>query len=50
MLLGRKRLEEMEKKVALKLSIKKEYVDELKKRKINISELVNNYIKDYLKK
>ncbi len=48
--MGRKRLPEDEKKIALKLTIKKKYLDELKQREVNISQLFENFVIDYLKK
>lgn len=48
--MGRQRLPEDEKKIALKLTIKKKYLDELKQRNVNISQLFENFVIDYLKK
>lgn len=48
--MGRQRKPLEEKKIPLKLSIKKSYVDKLKERKVNISDLVNKFFEDYLKK
>ncbi|MFH5781826.1 type II toxin-antitoxin system CcdA family antitoxin [Heyndrickxia oleronia] len=47
--MGRHRLDENEKKVNITLSIKKKYVDELRKRKVNISALVEEFIKKFLR-
>jgi post-segregation antitoxin (ccd killing protein) len=46
--MGRKRIESNEKRIALKLSIKKKYVDLLKEKGINISQLFEEFVKDYL--
>lgn len=46
--MGRRRLNEDEKKVNLNLSIKKKYVDALRKKNINMSQLVENFIKKFL--
>jgi post-segregation antitoxin (ccd killing protein) len=48
--MGRKRIESNEKRISLKLSIKKKYVDELKEKEINISQLFEQFVKDYLKR
>lgn len=48
--MGRKRLDESDKKIRVNLSIKKKYLDEIKAKNINLSELVENFIKDYLKR
>jgi post-segregation antitoxin (ccd killing protein) len=48
--MGRKRIESDEKRISLKLSIKKKYVDELKEKEINISQLFEQFVKDYLKR
>ena len=47
--MGRLRLGEDDKKVSLKISVKKKYVDELKSRGINISRLFEEFVKKYLK-
>lgn len=47
--MGRKRLEESEKKTAIKLSIKKKYIDELKAQDVNISKLFEDFILERLK-
>lgn len=47
--MGRKRLEESEKKVNVKLCIKKEYLDILKDQNINISKLLEEKIEEFLK-
>jgi hypothetical protein len=46
--MGRRRLEEGEKKVDLTLKVKKKYVDELKEHQINISALFDSFIEQYL--
>jgi|GEM_PF-4133562 len=46
--MGRKRLNENDKRIPIKLSIKKEYIDELKQREINISQLFEEFVKKYL--
>lgn len=46
--MGRKRLEEDEKRIPIKLSIKKNYIDELKKRDVNISQLFEEFVKKLL--
>jgi hypothetical protein len=46
--MGRKRIDSNEKRISLKLSIKKKYVDELKEKNINISQLFEQFVKDYL--
>lgn len=46
--MGRKRLPEEEKRIAIKLSIKKKYVDELKQRGINISHIFEDFVKKFL--
>lgn len=48
--MGRKRLPEEEKRIDLKLSIKKKYVDELREQNINISQLFEQFVKTYLKR
>ena len=48
--MGRKRVPEDEKRIAVKLSIKKKYLDELKTKKINISALFEEFVKNYLNK
>lgn len=48
--MGRKRLPESDKKIPLRLSISKKYVDELKKLDINISQLFEQFVKEYLKR
>jgi hypothetical protein len=47
-LMGRKRLPPEEKRVGIKLSIKKKYVDELKVKKVNISLLFEEFVKKFL--
>jgi hypothetical protein len=47
--MGRKRLDEKEKKVDIKLKIKKKYVDILKEKKVNVSQLFEEFVKSYLK-
>lgn len=46
--MGRKRLEPEEKKIQVKLSIKKKYVEELRAKNINISQLFEEFVKKYL--
>lgn len=46
--MGRKRLSEDEKRIAVKLSIKKKYIVELKEKDINISQLFEEYVKKFL--
>lgn len=48
--MGRKRLELDEKKVSVKLTIKKKYVDMLKEKNINMSQLFEEKVKELLKK
>ena len=48
--MGRKRLDQDDKKIPIKLSITKKYVDELKRRNVNISHLVEEFVKHYLKR
>lgn len=48
--MGRKRVPEQEKRIAVKLSIKKKYLDELKTKDINISALFEEFVKKYLNK
>lgn len=47
--MGRKRLPENKKKSPLKLSIKKEIIDDLKRKDINISEIVQEFLQNYIK-
>jgi post-segregation antitoxin (ccd killing protein) len=46
--MGRKRLEEGEKKVDLTLKVKKKYVEQLKEQQINISAVFEVFIEKYL--
>lgn len=48
--MGRKRIETDDKKIPIKLSISKKYVDELKAKNINISQIVEEFVKTYLKR
>jgi post-segregation antitoxin (ccd killing protein) len=48
--MGRKRLSEDEKKVRIHIYLKKEYVELLRARGINISNLINQLVKKYLNK
>jgi post-segregation antitoxin (ccd killing protein) len=48
MCMGRKRIDQNEKKIVVSLSIKKKYIDELKDRGVNVSNLVEDLIKNYL--
>lgn len=47
--MGRKRIDENEKKTKISVGIKKKYIDELREKEINISELINELIGKYLK-
>lgn len=47
--MGRNRLPEELKKTDLKLSITREIVDQLKEKEVNISGIVENYLREYLK-
>lgn len=47
-IMGRKRLDSDEKRISLNLSIKKKYVEELKHRGVNISQLFEDFVKKYL--
>lgn len=46
--MGRKRVPEDEKRIGLKLSVKKKYVEELKQLNVNISQLFEEFVKNYL--
>jgi hypothetical protein len=46
--MGRKRLDVNEKKINVTISIKKKYVDYLKDNKINISKIVEDYVRKFL--
>lgn len=46
--MGRKRIDEKEKKIPVTIGIKKKYLDILKDRNINISELINKFLEKYL--
>jgi len=48
--MGRKRLPPEEKKVNIKLSVSKELVDILKQNNVNISQLFEELVRNYLKK
>ena len=48
--MGRKRLDDNEKKVTVGITIKRKYLDSLRVRKINISKLVEDYIREFLEK
>ena len=48
--MGRKRVDPKEKRIGLKLSVKRKYVDELKERNINISQLFEQFVEEYLKR
>lgn len=48
--MGRKRIPEDEKKIGVKLTITKKYLDELKAKDLNISKLFEEFVKDYLNK
>ena len=47
--MGRKRLPEQEKRIGLKITIKKKYVDQLKESGVNISHLIEEFVKNFLK-
>jgi hypothetical protein len=46
--MGRKRLDPEEKRIKVTLSIKKKYVDYLRDKNINISKVVEDYVKKFL--
>lgn len=46
--MGRKRLDPQEKRISIKLSIKKKYVDKLNELEVNKSQLFEEYVKKYL--
>jgi hypothetical protein len=46
--MGRKRLDVNEKKINVTISIKKKYADYLKDNKINISKIVEDYVRKFL--
>lgn len=48
--MGRKRMNEDDKKIPIKLSISKKFVDELKQQNVNISHLFEEFVKTYLKR
>ena len=48
--MGRKRVNDLDKKIPIKLSISKKYILELKSRDINISQLFEEFVKTYLKR
>jgi hypothetical protein len=48
--MGRHRLPEEKKKVDVHLTITKEVVDKLKEKEVNISQIVEEMLLDYLKK
>lgn len=48
--MGGKLLDDMERKVDVKLKIKKKYLLELRKRGVNISKLFEEFVINYLKK
>lgn len=48
--MGRKRMNEDDKKIPIKLSISKKLIDELKQNNVNISQLFEQYVKTYLKR
>lgn len=48
--MGRKRLDPDKKRIKLTLSVPKNLVDTLKQENINISQLFENLVKDYLKR
>lgn len=48
--MGRKRMNPDEKKVDIKLTISKKIIDEIRSKSINVSGLVEELLKNYLKK
>lgn len=48
--MGRKRMNDEDKKIPIKLSISKKFVDELKYKNVNISQLFEEFVKTYLKR
>lgn len=48
--MGGKLLDDMERKVDVKLKIKKKYLLELRKRDVNISKIFEEFVTNYLKK
>lgn len=46
--MGRKRVDPDEKKIVLPVSIKKKYVDELREKHTNLSQIVEDLVKKYL--
>jgi post-segregation antitoxin (ccd killing protein) len=48
--MGRKPIDKGEKKVPLSVSIKQKYVEELRKRNVNVSQIIEEFVKNYLKK
>lgn len=48
--MGRKRVSPDEKRIAIKLSIQKKLLDELKAKNVNISQLFEEFVRNYLKK
>jgi len=47
---GRKRIDENDKKIRVSISIKKALMDELREKNINISQLIEELVKNYLKR
>jgi hypothetical protein len=47
--MGRKPVDEREKRIRVSISLKRKYVEELKKRNVNISRLVEDFVKKFLK-
>lgn len=47
--MGRKRLDESEKKISVNLSVKKKYLDALRERNVNISQLFEEFVIKFLK-
>ena len=48
--MGRKRLPEDEKKLNIKLTVKSDFIKILKEKNVNISQLFEEFVKNYLKK
>lgn len=46
--MGRKRIDPADKKIVLPISIKKKYVDKLREKHDNISQIVEELVKQYL--
>lgn len=48
--MGRNRLESDEKKISIRLTVKKKYIDKLKQQNVNISQLFEQFVEEFLKK